>query len=88
MVNSRAPIAINQICGSCSGNFSIQYMVVVLGQVKVVEIPDKLSSIILNTPYISDSRIIIKIDLNFYFHTSLWCLKRFYECLYGLHKTF
>ena len=26
-----------------------------------------------------------KINLNFYFHTSLWCLKRFYE---GLHKTF
>ena len=26
-----------------------------------------------------------KINLYFYFHTSLWCLKRFYE---GLHKTF
>ena len=26
-----------------------------------------------------------KINLNFYFHTSLWCLKRFYE---SLHKTF
>ena len=22
-----------------------------------------------------------KINLNFYFHTSLWCLKRFYESL-------
>ena len=29
-----------------------------------------------------------KINLNFYFHTSLWCLKRFYEGLKGLHKTF
>ena len=29
-----------------------------------------------------------KIKLNFYFHTSLWCLKRFYEDLKGLHKTF
>ena len=29
-----------------------------------------------------------KIKLNFYFHTSLWCLKRFYEGLKGLHKTF
>ena len=29
-----------------------------------------------------------KIKLNFYFHTSLWCLKRFYEGLYDLHKTF
>ena len=28
------------------------------------------------------------IKLNFYFHTSLWCLKRFYEGLKGLHKTF
>ena len=26
-----------------------------------------------------------KINLNFYFHTSLWCLKRFYE---GLLKAF
>ena len=30
----------------------------------------------------------IKINLNFYFHTSLWCLKRFCEGLKGLHKTF
>ena len=29
-----------------------------------------------------------KIKLNFYFHTSLRCLKRFYEGLKGLHKTF
>ena len=29
-----------------------------------------------------------KIKLNFYFHTSFWCLKRFYEGLKGLHKTF
>ena len=27
-------------------------------------------------------------DLNFSFHTSLWCFKRFYEGLWGLHKTF
>ena len=29
-----------------------------------------------------------KIKLNFYFHFSLWCLKRFYKGLTGLHKTF
>ena len=29
-----------------------------------------------------------KIKLNFCFHTSLWCLKRSYEGLKGLHKTF
>ena len=31
--------------------------------------------------FISESCIEIKIELNFYFHTSLWCLKRFYEGL-------
>ena len=29
-----------------------------------------------------------KVNLNFYFYTSSWCLKRFYEGLKGLHKTF
>ena len=29
-----------------------------------------------------------KINLNFYFHTSLWCFKRFYKGLKGVHKTF
>ena len=28
------------------------------------------------------------IYLHFYFHTSLWCVKRFYEGLKDLHKTF
>ena len=42
----------------------------------------------LPSPCISESCIKIKINLNFYFDTSLWCLKRFYEGLYGLHKTF
>ena len=28
-----------------------------------------------------------KINVNFYFHTSLWCLERFYEGLKGFHKT-
>ena len=28
-----------------------------------------------------------KNNLYFYFHTSLWCLKRFYEDFKGLHKT-
>ena len=29
-----------------------------------------------------------KINLNFYFHTSLWCLRRFYEGLKGLQFLF
>ena len=35
---------------------------------------------------ISESCIKMKINLNFYFHTSLWCLKSFYEGLKSLHK--
>ena len=33
-------------------------------------------------------KIEIKIELNFYFHTSLWCLKRFYEGLKGINLIF
>ena len=33
-------------------------------------------------PCISESCIENRIKLNIYFHTSLWCLKRFYEGLY------
>ena len=29
-----------------------------------------------------------KINLNFYFDTFLWCLKRFFEDLKDFHKTF
>ena len=35
----------------------------------------------LSVTCISESCIKSKISLNFYFHTSLWCLKRFYEGL-------
>ena len=37
----------------------------------------------LPVPFISESRIKLKINLNSYFHTSLWCLKRFYESLFS-----
>ena len=37
---------------------------------------------------ISESYFKVKTNLNCYFHTSLRCLKRFYEDLKGLHKTF
>ena len=42
----------------------------------------------LPAPRISESWIKIKVNWSFYFHTSLCCLKRFYEYLKGLHKTF
>ena len=48
-------------------------------------IPDTLTLFVL---CISESCVEIKIKLSFYFHTSLWCLKRFYEGLWVLHKTF
>ena len=54
------------------------------GRVKV-ELIVKLT---IKDPFISESCIEIKIELKFYFHTSLWSLKRFYEDLKGLHKTF
>ena len=41
----------------------------------------------LTAPCILESCSNIKINLNFYFHTSLWCLKRFYEGFKDLHKT-
>ena len=40
-----------------------------------------VSHLTLKDPFISESCIEIKIVLNFYFPTSLWCLKRFYEGL-------
>ena len=48
----------------------------------------RYNSLTLQEPFIFESCIEIKIKLNFYFHTSLWCLKSFYEGLKGLHKTF
>ena len=42
--------------------------------------------IIYTTQSISKSSIEIKINLNFYFHTFWWCLKRFYEDLLRHHK--
>ena len=39
-------------------------------------------------PCISKSCTKIKINLKFYFNFSSWCLKKFYEGLWGLHKTF
>ena len=42
----------------------------------------------LKDPFISETCIEIKIELNFYFHISLWCLKRFYEGLKAFVKSF
>ena len=36
----------------------------------------------------SECCIKMKTNLNFYFHTSLWYLKRFYKGLKGLYRTF
>ena len=42
----------------------------------------KSSLLTIAVPCIFASSIEIKIKLNIYFHTSLWCLKRFYEGLW------
>ena len=49
-----------------------------------------LERLCLTLPFlcISESCIETKSKLNFYFETFLRCLKRFYEGLYDLHKTF
>ena len=41
----------------------------------------ELEILTLPAPFISGSFIKIKINLTFYFDTSFWCLKRFYEGL-------
>ena len=46
------------------------------------------SILTLPAPCILKSSIKIKINLNFYSSNFLWCFKRFYEDLKGLHKTF
>ena len=40
----------------------------------------------LPAPEILESCIKMKIELNFNFHTSSWCLKRFYKGLHGLEN--
>ena len=42
------------------------------------ETKNKASMLNLPATFISESCVKIKINLNVYFHTSLWCLKRFY----------
>ena len=41
--------------------------------------------LILKDPIISESCIEVKIELNFYFRTSLWCLKRFLYTFFGIN---
>ena len=56
-----------------------------------VKISEKISQINVHqglNPASSDLGRREKINLNFYFHTFLWCLKRFYEGFKGLYKAF
>ena len=53
-------------------NTNIQFVTIVYAILMYLTLP---------IPCISESYIEIKIKLNFYFHTSLWCLKGFYEGL-------
>ena len=51
-------------------------------------IKDLQKILALSASYISENYFKIKINLNFYFRTSLWCLRRFYGGLKDLHNTF
>ena len=55
-----------------------------LSAIKCLHKKLNLRFLTLKDPFISESCIEIKIKLKFYFHTSLWCLKRFYEGLKGV----
>ena len=46
-----------------------------------MEVFETLKKLSLPAPCISESCILTKINLNFYFHTSLWYLKMIYEGL-------
>ena len=59
-----------------------------MGYYRLAIFVPKFEVIQLINPFRPDHRRREKINLNFYFHTSLWCLKRFYEGLKGLHKIF
>ena len=51
----------------------------IISQGFIARLPFKsIFSLTLKDPFISESFIEIKVELNFYFHTSLWCLKMFY----------
>ena len=52
-----------------------------LGRQRFEKCFSQLRDLALPVPCISESCNEIKIKLNFYFHTSFWCLKRFYEGL-------
>ena len=60
----------------------------VLGKMPDIEIKVRLTLLSPVNPSRPNPGRRVKIKLNFYFRTSLWCLKRFHENLKGLHKTF
>ena len=74
---------------SCNGDVKISFRLVwtecVFESLSCPNLETKALSLTIPVPIPDEEK---KIKLNFYFHTSLWCLKRFYECLKGPHKTF
>ena len=65
----------------CYHNFMKTSMSIIYVFLQASQLP-KLQNLTILVPCISEScSIEIKIKLNLYFHTSLWCLKRFYDDL-------
>ena len=56
-------------------------------KISIVKIKDKFFKNLLTLPALMLDQEKNN-NLNFYFRTSLWCLKKFYEGLKGFHKTF
>ena len=68
-----------------SGPFCLQPIINPLTSIWYKETPMGINSM---NPFPADPGRREKFNLNFYFHTFLWCLKRFYEGLKGVHKIF
>ena len=79
------------ILDDCQGSkyaFESDYFAFILGTLyRYIDFLDLSKTLTLKDQFISESCIEIKIKLNFYIHTSLWCLKRFYEGLEALHRS-
>ena len=61
--------------------FPVCHHVIAIAIVVLMHQKSRASKLIPPGPCISESCIKLKINLNFYFDTSLWCLEWFYEGL-------
>ena len=97
LVRSRKLCLICQVITNCGKVYYLSGQLLLL-QIQSSLVPHTTSQCItvfsepinltLSVLCISESCVEIKINLNLYFHTFLWCFKGFYEGLQGHHKIF